>query len=145
MDAIADDEPPSIAELASFQADERAWVAVDSADRPIAYLLVSLLDGDAYIDQVSVHPGHARSGLGRALIARAAQWAQCREMGGLTLTCFVHVPWNAPYYERLGFRVLNAEHLTNGMRSIRRDEAAHGLDRWPRVAMRRAVTADPPQ
>jgi hypothetical protein len=45
------------------------------------------------------------------------------------------VPWNAPYYERLGFR--RVDDLTPGLRAIRAAEAARGLDRWPRVAMRR--------
>jgi hypothetical protein len=47
------------------------------------------------------------------------------------------VPWNAPYYERLGFRRLADADLTPGLREIRAEEAAHGLDGWPRLAMRR--------
>jgi hypothetical protein len=55
----------------------------------------------------------------------------------LTLTTFTHVPWNAPYYERLGFRPLPEAELTPGLVAIRQNEAAHGLDRWPRLSMRR--------
>jgi hypothetical protein len=55
----------------------------------------------------------------------------------LTLTTFTEVPWNAPYYERCGFRRLPEAELTPGLREIRRREAAHGLDRWPRTCMRR--------
>jgi hypothetical protein len=47
------------------------------------------------------------------------------------------VPWNAPYYRRCGFRVLTDGELTLGLQAIRQQEAALGLDRWPRVCMRR--------
>jgi hypothetical protein len=49
------------------------------------------------------------------------------------------VPWNAPYYARLGFRILDDTAVTPGLRAIRRREAEIGLDRWPRVCMRRDV------
>ena len=55
----------------------------------------------------------------------------------LTLTTFAEVPWNAPYYARIGFRVLADAELSPGLRAIRAHEAALGLDRWPRVCMRR--------
>ncbi len=45
MSAVADDEPPSITDLASFQEDGRAWVITDNADRPVAYLLIDVVDG----------------------------------------------------------------------------------------------------
>jgi hypothetical protein len=41
------------------------------------------------------------------------------------------------YYERLGFRVLADAELTAGLRRKRAEEAAHGLDRWPRMCMLR--------
>jgi hypothetical protein len=51
------------------------------------------------------------------------------------------VPWNAPYYVRCGFRVLDDAEVTPGLRAIRRREAEMGLDRWPRVCMRRDIPA----
>jgi len=56
MAAVADDEPPSIAELTTFQQDSRAWVITDDADRPLAYLLLDVVDAYAHVEQVSVHP-----------------------------------------------------------------------------------------
>ena len=46
-----------------------------------------------------------------------------------------------PYYRRCGFRVLDEREWTPGLRAIREREAAHGLDRWPRVCMRRDLPA----
>lgn len=139
MDAVADDEPPTLSELGVFQQDERALVVADQHDRPVAYLLVAELDGYAHIEQVSVHPSHARQGLGRELIDEAQRWAERHELPGLILTTFASVPWNAPYYRRLGFRVLDHTEIPAGVADIRGQETARGLDSWPRVTMLRAV------
>jgi GNAT superfamily N-acetyltransferase len=132
MAAVADDEPPTLAELEVYQRAGRAWVY---GDPPVAYVLVDEVDGHAHVEQVSVHPGHSRQGIGRRLIDHVAGWAAARGLAGLTLTTFADVAWNAPYYARLGFVVVTDP--TPGLRAIRAHEAARGLDAWPRVAMRR--------
>ncbi len=142
MAEIAADDPPAVEDLAVFQRDGRAWVHVDDADRPVAYLIAELVDGAAHIEQVSVDPEAAGRGIGRGLIDHMADWAIERGCRALTLTTFAEVPWNAPYYQRLGFRVLAEDELGPGLRRIRADEAEHGLDRWPRVAMTRPLVAD---
>ena len=139
MDAIADDEPPSTATLAVLQAAGRAWVSTDDADEPVAYLLVQVTDAGAHIEHVSVHPRAARQGLGRALIETAASWARQHGLDALTLTAYRDVPWNRPYYERLGFQIVDEAHITLGLRRLRAQEAAAGLDRWPRVVMQRSL------
>lgn len=137
MPEIADDEPLSLDELARYQEDNRAWVAADAADVPVAYLIADVVDGDLHVEQVSVHPRAARRGIGRTLLDHAAAAAAGRGLRGLTLTTFAEVPWNAPYYARCGFRVLDDSELSPGMRAVREREVAHGLHRWPRVYMRR--------
>jgi GNAT superfamily N-acetyltransferase len=132
MAAIAEDEPPAIEVLAAYQRAGRAWVW---GAPPVAYVLADEVDGYAHIEQVSVHPGHSRRGIGRALIDHVGAWAANRGLAGLTLTTFADVPWNAPYYARLGFTVVTDP--APGLRAIREHEAALGLDAWPRVAMRR--------
>lgn len=132
MAAIADDEPLTIDELTVYQAAGRAWVY---GTPPVAYVIADEVDGYAHIEQVSVHPGHSRRGIGRALIDHVGVWAAGRGLAGLTLTTFADVPWNAPYYARLGFTVVTD--LTPGLGAIRAHEAEIGLDAWRRVAMRR--------
>ncbi|MFE6853213.1 GNAT family N-acetyltransferase [Streptomyces sp. NPDC057674] len=145
MAAIADDDPLPLDVLESYRCAGRAWVAVDAADRPVAYLLTDTVDGSAHIEQVSVHPDAARRGVGRALIEHLAATAGEQGLASLTLTTFAEVPWNAPYYARLGFRPLadSDPALTEGLRAISRAEAAHGLSVWPRVCMRREVDPAP--
>ncbi|WP_123456112.1 GNAT family N-acetyltransferase [Streptomyces sp. PanSC19] len=145
MAAIADDDPLPLDVLETYRRAGRAWVAVDAADRPVAYLLTDTVDGAAHIEQVSVHPDAARRGVGRALIEHLAAAAGEQGLAALTLTTFAEVPWNAPYYARLGFRPLadSDPALTEGLRAISRAEAAHGLSLWPRVCMRRELVRDP--
>lgn len=137
MPEIAEDEPLPLDVLARYQRDGRAWVAVDAAGIPVGYLIADHVDGNFHVEQVSVHPGSARRGVGRSLLEHLADHARSRQVPALTLTTFADVPWNAPYYTRCGFRVLAESSLTPGLREIREREAAHGLDRWPRVCMRR--------
>ncbi|MEU9762972.1 GNAT family N-acetyltransferase [Streptomyces sp. NPDC047987] len=139
MAAVADDEPLPLDVLEDYRRAGRAWVAVDGDDRPVGYLIADEVDGAAHIEQVTVHPSAARRRLGSRLIDHLAQWAAGRGLDALTLTTFRQVPWNAPYYARLGFRFLDEAELTDGLRKIRAAEAEHGLDRWARVCMRRAT------
>jgi GNAT superfamily N-acetyltransferase len=139
MDAVADDDPGSVEELTPYADEGRALVAVDGGDRPVAYLLLDVVDGAAHVDQVSVRPDHARHGIGRALIDEAASWGRALGLPALTLTTYVEVPWNGPYYERLGFRYLVAGEETPGLRAIRDRERAAGLDAWPRACMTRSL------
>ncbi|MFE5667555.1 GNAT family N-acetyltransferase [Streptomyces niveus] len=141
MAAIADDDPPAIDLLDRYLRAGHAWVTDDDTGHPVAYLIYDEIDGAAHIEQVSVHPTASGRGVGRALIEHLAGRAEHAGLAGLTLTTFADVPWNAPYYTRLGFRTLAENELTDGLREIRRAEAAHGLDHWPRVCMRRATTA----
>jgi len=140
MAAIADDEPPPLELLTEFQRAGRALAAYEKAgpggglSGPVGYLLWAPVDGRTHIEQVSVHPDQAHRGIGRALINRAEQDGG---RAALTLTTFTEVPWNAPYYARIGFRTLSEAELTPGLRAVRAHEATLGLDRWPRVAMRR--------
>ena len=138
MRSVAEDEPPTIGELSAFQRAGRAWVATEG-DHPVGYLLLSIVDGDAHVEQVSVHPAWSGRGLGGALVDTAATWAVRLGMHAMTLTTFRDVPWNAPYYERLGFRVIGESEWGPQLRHLREEEVDRGLDRWRRVAMRRSL------
>jgi GNAT superfamily N-acetyltransferase len=137
MAEVARDEPATVAELTRYQRAGNAWVTVEPADRPVAYLIAEPVDGNLHIEQVSVHPDAARRGVGRALIEHVADRTRGDGVPALTLTTFTEVPWNAPYYRRCGFRPLADAEVTPGLLAIRRHEADLGLDRWPRICMRR--------
>jgi GNAT superfamily N-acetyltransferase len=124
MPEIADDDPMSLEALAEHE----VWVAVGEQGVPLAFIAVGDVDGAVHIHQVSVHPAHARQGIGAALIEHVT-----RTERAVTLTTFRDVPWNAPYYERLGFR--EATGISPGLAELMREEASRGLDPATRVAM----------
>lgn len=55
MVEIANDNDPTVEELSRYQMAGRAWVAVDEANHPVAYLIADVVDGCLHIEQVSVH------------------------------------------------------------------------------------------
>lgn len=134
---IADDDPFSDAQLRAYLDAGRCWVLGAPA---AAYLVVDVLDGVAHIEQVSVHPDAAGQGLGARLIEHVMTWASGHGHDRVTLTTFADVPWNAPYYERLGFIVLAEHDLGPELRQRVDEEHAHGLRREERVAMYRPVS-----
>lgn len=136
MLSVAEDDPPSLETLREFQQDGRVWVWVREDDEPVAYAMVDVIEGNVHLEQVSVRPDYAGKRIGKALIDHAATWATARGITSMTLTTFTEVAWNGPYYERLGFRYLVADEESAGLRKIRKAEAAHGLDAWPRACMR---------
>jgi GNAT superfamily N-acetyltransferase len=88
-----------------------------------------------HLHEIDVHPEHARRGLGAHLIDAIARWAVQQGAKQLTLSTCDDIPWNGPYYARLGFRVLSEHELTADLRNIRRLEAAAGLPMEHRICM----------
>lgn len=54
------------------------------------------------------------------------------------------LPWNAPYYGRLGFRELTASEVTPGLAVRRAAGPGADGDGYARVCMRRYLIADDP-
>ncbi|WP_200209903.1 GNAT family N-acetyltransferase [Micromonospora coerulea] len=140
MAEIADMPSLPLDVLAGCQEAGRAWVAVDVADRPVAFAVADLVDGCAHVQQLSVNPSYARRGIGRGLLDHVAAWAAGRGLPALTLTTFRSVPWNGPYYARCGFRELPSTEITPGLIDVLAAEVAIGLDPADRVAMRRPAS-----
>jgi GNAT superfamily N-acetyltransferase len=132
---IADHERPSVDALVGYVNARRCWVAFDDDDKPIGYLLVDDVDGNAHIEQVSVEPEHQGVGVGRSLIDQARTWAKDTGRPAVTLTTFAE--FHAPLYAHLGYSVLQDHEIGPELRALRRQEAERGLDDlMPRVCMR---------
>lgn len=133
--------------LTSTQVDlgrERVWVAVTPDDRVVGFAIAHLLDGCAHLHELDVDPDHGRRGLGRRLIAAVVGWAGSVGAPAITLSTFRDVPWNAPYYARLGFRPLDEGELSPGLRAICQAEAAAGLPLEHRLCMRLELGSEHP-
>jgi hypothetical protein len=71
-------------------------------------------------------------------------WAVRQGLPAMTPVTFRGVPWNAPYYERLGFRELTASEVTPGLTARRAADRGADGDICARVCMRRDLIADGP-
>ena len=139
MPAAADTFPLPPESLSGYRRAGRAWVAADEHDEPIGFVVFDVIDGCAHIEQVSVHPAHAGQRIGAMLLDYVADWAVSQDMHAMTLITFRGVPWNAPYYERLGFRELAETEVTPGLAARNADEGGNSA---ARVCMLRELTSD---
>lgn len=142
MDAIADDAPMSEAELLAAIDEQRFWVAVEYGVLK-AYLVGDFLPRSLHIDQVTVHPDASRRGLGALMIESVSADPRARERGLITLTSFANVPWNAPYYERIGFIDIAESDWPEGVAEKVALEQSKNLAAWPRVVMQRVIPEEP--
>jgi len=92
-------------------------------------------DGVAHLEEVDVHPDHARRGLGRRLVQTVCAWATSRGYHAVSLTTFRDVPWNMPFYTGLGFVPVAPDRVGAALRSVIDDETRRGLDPARRVVM----------
>ena len=135
MPEIAADDPGSPEQLEAYRAAGRAWVAAEG-DGPIAYLVAGEVDGCLHVEQVSVDPAHAGRRIGAALIEHVCGLARADGRTSATLTTFRDIPWNAPYYARLGFHELPEDEWGAELRAL----VAHERDAIPGDAPRVAMT-----
>jgi GNAT superfamily N-acetyltransferase len=102
------------------------WVAEIDGE-VVGYLAGRTEAGRLHIDQVDVLRTHQGRGIGRALLAHAADWARARSLTALSLTTFRSVPWNGPFYANFGFREWDPADAPASIRQALSDEAAKGL------------------
>jgi len=120
-------------------AEDNLWVAAGPDGRPVGFAFVELVDDAAHLDELDVHLDHGRRGLGAALVRAVCAATRQRGLPAVTLTTFRDVAWNAPFYEKLGFRALRSEELTPELAELLRVEAERGLPAERRVVMRWAA------
>ncbi|MCC3278944.1 GNAT family N-acetyltransferase [Arthrobacter sp. zg-Y40] len=102
---------------------------------PVGFARLEEVDGEAHLEQLSVHPDAAGAGLGRTLVKAALGWAREQGYGSMTLCTFADVPFNAPFYASCGFEVVVDPE--GGLAGLRQHEKLLGLDSLgKRVAMR---------
>ena len=140
LERIAQGRPISETEYLAAIAGGRLWV-VEAADGAVVGLAIAaLLDGQGFLAEVSVLPAHAGHRLAARLIDRIDAWGADQGCVSLSLTTFRDVPWNQPYYERLGFVVIDEAAAGPELRDLRAREKARGVDsNGPRVCMTRKI------
>jgi GNAT superfamily N-acetyltransferase len=131
--------PLYLTPVEDFQEAQRhglLWVAEAAPGDLVGFALAERVDGALHLEELDVLPAYGRRGIGARLVRTVCDWARAQAIAAVTLCTFREVPWNAPFYERLGFRILGEDELTPGLAARVREEELRGLPRELRVVMR---------
>ncbi len=137
MSGIADAPPMSLALVERKIAARELIVAVNAGGTCVGFVMFEPQPARIYIQELDVLTSNAGRRIGAALIEQVAQLARSRQIMQLVLSTYREVPWNAPYYRRLGFRDIEEAELDAGLLARRDAHIARGLDESKRVFMRR--------
>ncbi len=130
----------ALEEFYQAQKDHRLWVATYSEGAPIGFALVEMLDNMAHLEELDVIPTHGRKGVGTQLLKTVIEWARFKAITAVTLTTFREIPWNAPFYQKIGFRILEPSELKGELKDRVMSEENAGLPQGLRVVMRYDIT-----
>lgn len=120
-------------ELCDAQEQRRLWVATTGISIPVGFAIAAPFEDGAFLREIDVHPMHQRNGLGKLLVRSAIDWARAEGYPHISLTTFEHLPWNAPFYARMGFHCLSGSELPQALARKLQEEKQRGLKQ--RVAM----------
>lgn len=103
---VADDSVTEAEAYHPLIAAQLVWVAED--DSVLAGFVSTILAGDAlHVLELAVHLDHQRKGIGRRLMQAVIYTARTTGLRAVTLTTFLDVAFNAPFYGSMGFDILD--------------------------------------
>jgi 4-diphosphocytidyl-2-C-methyl-D-erythritol kinase len=85
------------------------WVAVIGSGEPVGFIWLDAEEGGNAIGvaEMDVLPSHGQRGIGAALLEHACSWARMAGYHRVDLGTLADVPWNAPFYAKHGFEVMD--------------------------------------
>jgi GNAT superfamily N-acetyltransferase len=128
-----------IEELESAQRKGHLWVATAAGGEVVGFAQVAILDGIAHLDEMDVLPEHVGGGVGTQLLHTVCEWARENGYAAMSLSTFRDVPWNRPFYEKRGFRVVDPRTLGPEHQDLVAWQQTRGLRADLRVLMTRQL------
>jgi len=108
------------------------WVA-ESEGKSVGFLCAISISDSFHIEEVSVM--YEYQGLGKNLINAMVEEATKRQYSFVSLTTDSQIPWNQPFYERLGFAEIEADDCSHELKEILLKEKDHNDKPENRIAM----------
>ena len=118
---------------------EELLLVAEEAGRVVGFTLGLNEGGTLYIVEVDVERAAQGKGAGTALIFAMLDRGRERGFAEAALTTDRYVPFNAPFYTRLGFRILEAAETPAFLRRRLKAQIDSGLDPERRVAMLKSL------
>lgn len=116
-----------------------SFVITNEQDQPVGFLYAKKQGQDFYIIEMDVHLDFQKQGIGRQLIEYAIDSAKQNGFVSVSLTTFAYVAWNRPFYEKLGFQMIDQCDLPMYLQNALDNEVAFGFSRESRCAMRLVI------
>ncbi|HNR76974.1 MAG TPA: GNAT family N-acetyltransferase, partial [Parvularculaceae bacterium] len=138
-DFCADGPVREAAEHQRVMTEGQTLIAESPAGAAAGFAMFEPLDGAVHLVEIDVDPDFQNRGVARALIAAGEDWARDGGFDEMTLTTYRDVPWNAPFYRRLGFVAFDPEPARKGLLKTIEQEAAWGFAFAPRTPMRKRL------
>ncbi|MDX9669182.1 MULTISPECIES: GNAT family N-acetyltransferase [unclassified Pseudomonas] len=133
---LADSDVASAAQHRQAIEQAHVWVAESATAQLAGFIRALDVGNQLHIEELSVSQAFQGQGAGRRLVMAAIEHARHRQMRAVTLTTFRDVPWNAPFYQRMGFVVAAPGELEAHLIEALQKEVEHGFAAERRCAMR---------
>ncbi len=112
------------------------WVADNAVSGIVAFCATSPLPHGLYIKELSVHNLHMKQGLGSLLLKTALTAGRSNGDKSAFLLTFEKVPFNAPFYARFGFEIIEDLSPSPALKGLAYNERETPLWKYGRVAMK---------
>ncbi|MEO7066017.1 MAG: 4-(cytidine 5'-diphospho)-2-C-methyl-D-erythritol kinase [Rhodanobacter sp.] len=115
------------------------WVAVDEGGTPVGFVWLDtdVNAGGIGIAEIDVLPAYGQRGIGATLLEHAVAWARAAGYRRVDLGTLSDVPWNAPFYAKHGFVVVDKR--DPAFARVRERERENGFPDHLRVFMSRSL------
>ncbi|MDQ1198019.1 GNAT family N-acetyltransferase [Agrobacterium sp. SORGH_AS 787] len=115
--------------------DEGLLLVAEEAGRVVGFTLGLNEGGNLYVVELDVERAAQGRGIGTSLILALLDVGRKKGLADAVLTTDRYAPFNAPFYTKLGFRILEAEEMSVFLAERLRAQIDSGLDPKRRVAM----------
>ncbi|KQO75429.1 hypothetical protein ASF29_12650 [Rhizobium sp. Leaf262] len=129
---------PSVApdHLLQESLDHELLLVAEEGGRLLGFSLGLVVDDDLYLVEIDVERAAQGKGVGRSLMLALLEEGRKRGLTSALLTTDRHVPFNAPFYTKLGFCILEGADTPVFLRKRLQKQIESGLDAERRVGMR---------
>lgn len=134
MAHIAENAWP-LAAFSDFVTQNQCFVAADRDDVPLGFAVCGEAEETFWLLELGVDPGHMRKGIGSLLVNAVVDRARWAFHNAVCLTTFRDLPFNAPFYEKLGFMIADPAKASPALIERLRRETPTGSSVTERVLM----------
>jgi GNAT superfamily N-acetyltransferase len=132
-DFCADGPLRDAAEHARVMANGVTFVVEAAGGVLAGFAMIEPLGAGCHLVEIDVDPAHQSQGHARRMISAAEGWARGKGFPEITLTTYRDVPWNAPFYARLGFEELTLSRRASPCENRSYDDDIRHPHHWRRA------------